>query len=185
MMEWRLRLLFLLLTLSPFVPFIWKGRETLRKEEPAAFLRYTTGMVLVRVKGDLPRAGIYRFSDGLTVGAVMKMTVAAGSRFTGDPGVLGKRLQNGDILSVLPHGKQHHVISIEFMKAQERIAFGIPLDPDSLDYDDWLSLPGIGPKLAEMILRDRQQNGVFGSLQGVLRVPGIGVGKYNIIRKYF
>ena len=48
------------------------------------------------------------------------------------------------------------------MKALEMILLGIPLYPVILDEEDWESLPGIGPMLAERIVADRQNNGDFG-----------------------
>ena len=62
---------------------------------------------------------------------------------------------------------------------------GIPLDPDQMDADDWRCLPGIGPALALRILADRQENGEFGSLEAVRRVPGISGKKLHMLRKYF
>jgi len=183
--ERRLRLLLLLLTISPIILFNWKGRDAPQRGMPAAFLRYTTGMVLVRLRGNVPQPGVHRFSDSMTVGTVIKMAAPENARFASDSELFGKRLQNGDVLTVALVDGQPPVFSMEVMKAPERIALGIPLHPDSMSYDDWVSLPGIGPKLAETIMTERQQNGDFGSLDGVLRVPGIGEGKLKIIKRYF
>lgn len=44
------------------------------------------------------------------------------------------------------------------------------------------SLPGIGPALAEAIVRHRETNGDFESVEGLLEVPGIGEAKLADIR---
>lgn len=44
------------------------------------------------------------------------------------------------------------------------------------------SLPGIGPALAEAIVRHRETNGEFESVEGLLEVPGIGEAKLADIR---
>ena len=44
------------------------------------------------------------------------------------------------------------------------------------------TLPRIGPVLAQAIIDDREQNGLFQSVEEVTRVPGIGSGIYNSIR---
>ena len=44
------------------------------------------------------------------------------------------------------------------------------------------TLPGIGPARARAIIDDREQNGLFQSVEEVTRVPGIGSGIYNSIR---
>lgn len=49
---------------------------------------------------------------------------------------------------------------------------GVDLNRASLA--ELLTLPGIGPVLAERIVRDRLINGPFRSVHELLRVPGIG-----------
>ena len=50
--------------------------------------------------------------------------------------------------------------------------------------EPWLleALPGIGPRLAEAIVSDRQDKGPFRYPQEIQRVPGIGVETYENIR---
>ncbi|HEX9024650.1 MAG TPA: helix-hairpin-helix domain-containing protein [Geobacteraceae bacterium] len=71
------------------------------------------------------------------------------------------------------------------MKAKERMVLGIPLDPDLMDLADWDSLPGIGPVLAKSIVDDRHNNGAFGSVEALRRVPGIGEKRLKELKKYF
>ncbi|VBB06110.1 helix-hairpin-helix motif [Lucifera butyrica] len=44
------------------------------------------------------------------------------------------------------------------------------------------NLPGIGPSLAERIVKYRQANGAFGELTDLKKVPGIGDAKYNRLK---
>ncbi len=44
-----------------------------------------------------------------------------------------------------------------------------------------LTLPGIGPKLAELILKDREANGPFQDANALLRIKGIGEKKLEKI----
>ena len=44
------------------------------------------------------------------------------------------------------------------------------------------TLPGIGPVRAQAIIDDREQNGLFQSVEEITRVPGIGSAIYNSIR---
>ena len=48
------------------------------------------------------------------------------------------------------------------------------LDPDRATAAEWERLPGIGPALAERIVKDRATRGPFGGPDGLLRVRGIG-----------
>jgi competence protein ComEA len=180
-----LRAALLALVASLFLPLFWKGRGTPNNHGSAAFLRYTSGKVLVRVSGDVAHNGIRQIVDGMRVNDVIKMTIPEGRYAYTGQGVAGEEMRNGDILRFLRITDDYYRISLLRMAAAERILFGIPLDPDQMGYEDWQSLPGIGPKLAELIVLDRQDNGRFGSLAAVNRVPGVGPGKIESIRKFF
>ena len=52
--------------------------------------------------------------------------------------------------------------------------FDYRLDANSANAMELRHLPGIGPKLAERIVREREANGPFGSVDDLRRVPGIG-----------
>lgn len=45
-------------------------------------------------------------------------------------------------------------------------------------------LPGIGPSLAAKIVAERDRNGPYGGADALLRVPGIGPRKLELIRPY-
>jgi len=55
-------------------------------------------------------------------------------------------------------------------KATPQTSFNI----NTASSKELISLPGIGPKLAEVILNDREQHGPFLQLSDLLRVRGIG-----------
>lgn len=47
-----------------------------------------------------------------------------------------------------------------------------------------ISVPGLGVKTAEKILKYRTENGRFKDLEQLKDIKGIGIKKFNIIRKY-
>ena len=64
-----------------------------------------------------------------------------------------------------------------------------PLRPGGIDVErasaaEWERLPGIGPSLAARIVADRAAHGPFGTLEGLLRVRGIGAKTLERIRPY-
>jgi competence protein ComEA len=182
--ERLLRLVLLAIMAGLFVSLQRQGRGA-RVQEPAALLRYSSGTVVVGMAGSMPHPGIYRFHDGSTVETAINMTMPGAPLSQGARRLFGKQLQNGQILRMQVTGSEHVEITIENMKALERVLVGMPLDPDAMDYEDWLALPGLGPKLARTIVENRQQYGAFGSLSGLQRVPGVGAGKIDIIKNYF
>ncbi|MBK5096722.1 MAG: ComEA family DNA-binding protein [Gemmatimonadetes bacterium] len=66
----------------------------------------------------------------------------------------------------------------EGVRREERagvpIAAGERLDPNFADETELRRLPGIGPAKASAIVRDRRENGPFGSLEDMERVAGLG-----------
>jgi len=55
------------------------------------------------------------------------------------------------------------------------------LDINTASAEALLTLPGIGPKLAELILKDREANGPFQDANALLRIKGIGEKKLEKI----
>lgn len=51
-----------------------------------------------------------------------------------------------------------------------------PVDLDRATAADIEALPGIGPTMAKRIVEDRNMHGLFGSIEGLQRVKGIGPG---------
>ncbi|HBG06834.1 MAG: competence protein ComEA [Geobacteraceae bacterium GWC2_58_44] len=175
----------LLLSLSLY----FKGRVPTGKGEDAALLRAGAGShpgaVTVRLAGDFPRPGLYRFPDGVSAVTAIKMTLPDAPLAEASGAQAARPLLSGDVVTLKLADRETPRFSVERMGVKERMLLKIPLDPDLLGPDDWSCLPGIGPVLSERIASDRHNNGAFGSLDGLLRVPGIGPGKLAAIRRYF
>jgi competence protein ComEA len=171
----------LLLSLSLY----FKGRVPTPTGEGAAFSSFTGGAITVRLAGKVAHPGVYRLPTGVTVSSAIKMTQAGEASAPSVRGSDTRELVAGDVVAVEndPTGKS--VITITKMDARERMLLKIPLHPDQLTEAEWDLLPGIGPTLSRRIMVDRQQNGAFGTVEGLLRVPGLGQGKLAGIRRYF
>ncbi|MBU5614872.1 ComEA family DNA-binding protein [Geomonas azotofigens] len=179
----RLALWCLALLLS--VSLYLKGRVPTPRGEGAAFSRYTGQGITVRVAGTVRHPGIYRLPLGISAGAAIKMTLADEGATTSVRGPVTRVLASGDVVILDKDGAGNTSIILSKMGAKERMLLRVPLHPDLLAEEEWNLLPGIGPALSRRIMADRQKNGAFGSVEGLLRVPGIGEGKLAAIRKYF
>jgi competence protein ComEA len=184
-MERKRRLVLLLLSALLGTALIYSGRDADHKGVPVAFLRYTSAGNIVRLKGCVPNPGVYRFPEKTKLKSVINMTAPFMAGKITNKALLETSILNGDIIEVVAKDRQHAEITLGKMKAKERMLLGIPLDPDQMDFADWDSLPGIGPGLAQSIMDDRQNNGDFGSVEALLRVPGMGEKKLNTLKKYF
>lgn len=180
----RKRLGVLFLSLVVLLPVLHKSRAVPRREQ-AAFVRYSAGSRLLKIVGTGSRDGIYRFNDAVSTADANILTLCPASTICRMRENEKQYLDNGDVVKFNSINGNYCEISVGKMTVAERISLGIPLDPDSMSAPDWETLPGIGPALAQAITADRQKNGNFGELEGILRVPGVGQGKLEALDKYF
>ena len=61
---------------------------------------------------------------------------------------------------------------------------GERIDVDRADAIDLARLPGVGPGLADRIVRDRQRRGPFGSITELGRVSGVGPARLDAVRPH-
>ncbi len=60
------------------------------------------------------------------------------------------------------------------LAADERLALGVPVDPNAADARSLAFVPGLSRRLGAEIVRDREARGPFASVEELLRVRGIG-----------
>lgn len=61
---------------------------------------------------------------------------------------------------------------------------GETIDPNLAGEEDLDRLPGVGAAKAARIVQDRDENGPFGSVEDLARVPGIGPGSVDRLRPF-
>lgn len=156
----------------------------LPQDSPAFSLETPTGVQILLGSG-FPSPGVHQFSDGMALGDVIKLTVGTEAF----PEQLASAVENLEVVDGMAlriddsGGNQR--IEQDWMPARQRLALGIPLHPDRMSRDDWVTLPGIGEKLAIQIERDRQMFGDFGRFEALDRVKGIGPAKLRVLQPFF
>ncbi len=60
------------------------------------------------------------------------------------------------------------------LAAEERLALGLPLDPNTAGARELAFVPGLSRRLAEDIVLDRERNGPYRRVAELARVRGIG-----------
>jgi competence protein ComEA len=60
------------------------------------------------------------------------------------------------------------------LAADERLALGLPLDPNTAGVRELAFVPGLSRRLAAEIVQDRERNGRYRHVSDLIRVRGIG-----------
>ena len=164
---------------------VFYSRAVLHDGGPPAFFVESRPEVAVVLGEGFPSPGLHQFSDGTSMEAVIKLAgLGLAPSLTEDPRI-HLPLRPGEFMNILIAESQVVEIERNWLPALQRMALGIALHPDCMNHGDWQALSGVGPRLAQRIEDDRQQNGDFGSLDGLKRVRGIGPRSIEGWRKFF
>jgi competence ComEA-like helix-hairpin-helix protein len=71
-------------------------------------------------------------------------------------------------------GADLRVVSIEKIKGTQLISAGRRIDVNLADLEDLTAVPGIGPRLAERIIGQREERGRFSDIEELGKIHGIG-----------
>jgi len=153
-------------------------------EPPAERAATTTGPALaVHVAGAVARPGLYHLPAGSRVADALAQ---AGGRLPAadvDRLNLAARIVDGQKILVTRRGEAAPVEAagaggVPGSVGGEAAVPTEPIDLNSADLAALDSLPGIGPATARAILEERARRGGFRSTRDLLRVPGIGEGRF-------
>jgi competence protein ComEA len=147
----------------------------------------TTGAPLaVHVAGAVARPGLYHLPSGSRVADALALAGGKLPRADLDRLNLAARLVDGQKVHVTRRGDPVPVgasVAADGAGASlggEPNAAGPsePIDLNSADLTALDALPGVGPATARAILEERTRRGGFRSVRDLLRVPGIGEGRF-------
>ncbi len=70
------------------------------------------------------------------------------------------------------------------LSGQELLLAGLPVDLNAATPEDLAAVPGLSPRLAIEVVRDRATRGAFGDVGDLIRVRGIGRGRLARARPF-
>jgi competence protein ComEA len=151
-----------------------------------AFLTSTTAAALaVHVAGAVARPGLYRLPPGSRVADALALAGGKLPRADLDRLNLAARLVDGQKVHVtgrgepVPPGSGAETATGALAGGESGTAAASePIDLNAADLAALDSLPGVGPATARAILEERAKRGGFRSTRDLLRVPGIGEGRF-------
>jgi competence protein ComEA len=153
--------------------FSLAGTESTRCEEKA----------FVQISGDVVRPGVYGFCEPPDLKTLLRRAggLKPGRKMTCKP--TGVLFNSGTGIDVRFRGKRLQVFQGE-MSAFYRITFGMPVSLNRETQEGLTAIPGIGPGLAGVIVRERNERGGFQSIDDILSIQGFGPSLYGKISRY-
>lgn len=139
------------------------------------------GGICVEARGDVKAAGIYCFAQRPTIGELLSRAKAPG-RLTGPE--MNSVIDNGTGVEVSMRGEGINISRFE-MSAFYRISLGIPLSLSEESREGLMAVPGIGPRLADNIIEERNRRGGLMTVKDLEHVKGVGPNFLRDIRPYF
>jgi len=165
--------------------FLLLSRESSIMDDFPAFLPLSDNYFYVELSGEIDSPGVYQINDGLLPADVIYLTNADVEDNFLRPLEWASPLQDGENIEIIEKEQKISSFRRDWMPASHRVSMGIPLHPDRMSFDDWQFLPGIGEALARRMELDRQEIGDFVSLEGLLRVKGVGLKSIERWRTFF
>jgi competence protein ComEA len=136
------------------------------------------GDVYVQIEGDIKYPGIYSFNHQPDLRELIEM--GGGSKSATPPAI---PFHSGSKVTVL-EDKGSYACSHGEISSFHKISLGLPVSLNTESEEGLTAVPGIGPSLAETIVKERTRRGGFKNLEELKSVYGIGDKKYKTIISY-
>ena len=162
--------------MGTFVILSFMGFFLMRKNDEVVFYadeEYETIKICVYVVGEVNSPGVFEVDDGMRIHEVIEL--AGGITENADVSRinLAKILDDEEKITV-----PKKIIIDENVESEDSGLINI----NSASAEKLSTLDGIGKSTAEKIIRYREENGYFNSIEDLINVSGIGESKFNAIK---
>lgn len=143
----------------------------------------SSDLVFAQVSGDIRFPGVYGFDHPPSVRNLVNRAerVAPDGKMVRIP---AEMLFDSGTHAEIKDNQKEISFRVSKMLAFYRTTLGIPVSINSETADGLTAVPGIGPRTAEAIVRERSKRGRFERLSDIMSVRGIGPELYRRIRPY-
>jgi len=122
-------------------------------------------LISVEIRGKIQNPGVYELPLGSTIEDLFNIAIP-------------EKDANTDVFSYQSELYNRQIIIVEEKSARKLISI------NSASIEELSSLPGIGISTAEKIIEYRNSVGSFEKLEDLMKVKGIGNGKFNKLKDY-
>jgi len=139
----------------------------------------------VQVEGEVRFPGVYPVDPNkTTLESILKKAGGLKERQGHHGEIEGEAIvRPGTKVTILSAGDSTQLI-VGRMDAYYRVSLGIPLSVNRATESDLVAVPGIGPRIAEAIVRERAKRGKYNTLEEILGAKGINQRTYRRIKPY-
>ncbi|MFC1883533.1 ComEA family DNA-binding protein [Thermodesulfobacteriota bacterium] len=141
------------------------------------------GEIFVEIAGDIKFPGVYNFSKRPQLTELIRLS--GGPKFNKKIEVSssGQSYHSGEKVTFQIKGG-HILILKERMDAFNKLTLGLPLSMNQETAEGLTAIPGIGPKTANSIVKERIKKNGFKNYEELMTVPGVGSNLYQRIRPF-
>ncbi len=147
----------------------------------------TRERITVEIDGSVQKKGIYRLEAGARISeALIKAGgISGGGNLASEN--FRPEIKDGSRVYVQAGDKQNGKVTvtvIEPLSPAKKKILSIPININTANFEEFKTLPGIGPQTAQAIVDYRAFHGPFQSTEDLMRVRGIGAKKFTLLRSH-
>ena len=139
--------------------------------------------VFVQISGNVQWPGVYAFCQPP---ALRELLNRAGGLIPGTQKPLpgnGISYHGGSSICLRGDGQNAYILEGE-MSAFHKVTLGIPISLNNETLNGFTAIPGIGPRIARAIVRERAKREGFQQMDEMLSITGIGPALYKKATRY-
>jgi competence protein ComEA len=139
--------------------------------------------VFIGVEGDVRFPGTYGFNRSPDLQRLIERAGGLSRNAHGVFPLNGDFYENGDNVCIKIRGEALS-LTRNSIPAAHKLTLGIPISINNETVEGLTAVPGIGPKTAAAIVKEREKRIRFRSVEDLLLVPGMGPSLLQRVRPY-
>ena len=155
----------------------WESREGIEQDtkEPEEIITQTEKRVYVHICGEVNKPGVYSVPEGFRVYELLELAGGATAEGAPDAMNLANIVKDGERI-VIPSQEEASMAASE---SGENTGL---INLNTASVNQLMTLPGIGESKAKDIVRYREENGGFQSIEDIMKISGIKEAVFQKIR---
>ena len=162
----------------------WKESSSRTSSERTSTSPLAEGQILIEVDGSVNQRGMVPIEPGTSLLEALEKAGGVKGKLSLPPEALTTKIDKSSRLLVVPDGEGKGKVSLEPLATPKLKVLSIPIPVNTASVEELDTLPGIGPKTAQAIVKYRETHGKFNSAEDLLQVPGIGPKKLAALKPH-